>query len=45
MKPDSSLFEKETSLTVEFPFNVTPEIVRKLIKVDEPNHSLHGLYI
>jgi ATP-dependent Lon protease len=45
MKPDSTLFEKETSLKVEFPFNVTPEIVRKLIKVDEPNNSLYGLYV
>jgi|UniRef100_A0A6C0CK67 ATP-dependent Lon protease len=45
MKPDSKLFENETTLKVEFPFTVTPETVRKLIKKDEPNMSLAGLYI
>jgi hypothetical protein len=32
MKPDSNLFEGEIALKVEFPFNVTKEIVEKLIK-------------
>ena len=34
MKPGSNLFESEMSLTVEFPFNVTKDIVDKLIKRD-----------
>jgi ATP-dependent Lon protease len=45
MKPDSKLFENETTLNVEFPFTVTSETVKKLIKKDEPNMSLMGLYI
>ncbi len=45
MKPDSTLFENENVLTIEFPFTVTSEIVRKLIKKDEPNMTLAGLYI
>ena len=45
MKPESKLFEKETTLKVEFPFTVTSEIVKKLIKKDEPNTSLYGLYV
>jgi len=45
MKPDSKLFENETTLKVEFPFTVTSETVKKLIKKDEPNMSLAGLYI
>ena len=45
MKPDSKLFENETTLNVEFPFTVTSETVKKLIKKDEPNTSLMGLYI
>jgi ATP-dependent Lon protease len=32
MKPGSNLFEGEMALKVEFPFNVTKEIVDKLIK-------------
>jgi hypothetical protein len=40
------LYKKnENVLTVEFPFTVTSEIVRKLIKKDEPNMTLAGLYI
>jgi len=34
MKPGSNLFESEMSLTVEFPFHVTKDIVDKLIKRD-----------
>ena len=32
MKPGSNLFESEMSLNVEFPFNITKNIVEKLIK-------------
>jgi ATP-dependent Lon protease len=35
MKPGSNLFEGEMSLTVEFPFNVTKDIVDKLIKRED----------
>lgn len=45
MKPDSKLFENETAINVEFPFTVTQEVVKKLIKKDEANVSLAGLYI
>ena len=44
MKPDTNLFEKDISIKVEFPFNVTTEIIDKLIKKD--NKSTHlSLYI
>jgi hypothetical protein len=39
MKPGSNLFENEMSLKVEFPFNVTKEIVDKLIKKEQENVS------
>ena len=46
MKPDSNLFEDEMSLEVKFPFEVTTEIVNKLIKQDkEINVSARMLYI
>ena len=45
MKPDSKLFENETTIKVEFPFTVTSETVRKLIKKEEANMYLAGLYI
>ena len=45
MKPDSTLFEKEMTLKVEFPYTVTPDIVKKLIKKDEKSTALYGLYI
>ena len=32
MKPGTNLFEEDMSLTVEFPFTVTKEMVDKLIK-------------
>ena len=35
MKPGSNLFEGEMSLIVYFPFNVTKEIVDKLIKLED----------
>ena len=37
MKPGSNLFEGEMALKVEFPFNVTKEIVDKLIKRENDN--------
>jgi ATP-dependent Lon protease len=47
MKPDSTLFEKEMTLKVEFPYTVTTDIVKKLIKKDEQSTStaLYGLYV
>ena len=46
MKPDSKLFEKEMTLTVEFPYKVTDDIVRKLIKKDnQMSNLLKSLYI
>ena len=46
MKPDSSLFEGEMSLKVEFPFTVTKEIVDKLIKREKDiNMSAHAMYV
>ena len=46
MKPGSNLFEKDTELTVEFPFTVTTDIVNKLIKTKTGmlSPSLYGLY-
>ena len=47
MKPGSNLFEEEMSLTVEFPFTVTKDVVDKLIKRDgtENNMALQGMYV
>jgi len=46
MKPGSNLFEGEMSLTVEFPFKVTKEIVDKLIKKETENTSaLWSMYM
>ncbi len=46
MRPGSNLFENEMSLKVEFPFNVTKDIVDKLIKkTDDLNPSLYHLYV
>jgi ATP-dependent Lon protease len=39
MKPGSNLFEGEMSLKVEFPFNVTKDVVDKLIKRESVDHS------
>ena len=32
MRPGTELFDKEMNLDVEYPFSVTPEVVKKLIK-------------
>ena len=45
MKPDSSLFEKDMTLKVEFPYTVTKEVVSKMIKRDEISNVLKSLYI
>ena len=46
MRPDTNLFEEDMSLKVTFPFNVTKDIVDKLIKKSENslNPSLYHLY-
>jgi len=40
MTPGTNLFEEDLSLKVLFPFTVTPEIVRKLLKSDEPKSEM-----
>lgn len=45
MKPGSNLFEGEMSLKVEFPFNVTKDVVDKLIKRESvDNSTLWAMY-
>ena len=45
MKPDSSLFNKEAVLKITLPFNVTEEIVKKLIKKKDVKSTPFGMYI
>ena len=45
MRPGNNLFEEDMSLKVEFPFTVTNDIVDKLIKKEEDNVALYGLYV
>ena len=47
VKPGTTLFEKENTLVVEFPFTVTSEIVNNLIKKDESslNRSAINMYL
>ena len=45
MKKDSTLFENEKTIRVEFPFIVTSEIIEKLIKKGEKNAIPEGMYI
>jgi ATP-dependent Lon protease len=45
MRPGANLFEEDMSLKVEFPFNVTKDIVDKLIKKKEVDVSLYHLYV
>jgi len=47
MRPGSNLFEKDMALKVEFPFNVTKDIVDKLIKLDKRSDdmALRGMYV
>jgi ATP-dependent Lon protease len=46
MKPGSNLFEQDMSIKVEFPFNVSKDIVDKLIKVSsDPIAAWHNMFI
>ena len=45
MKEGSSLFNKEETIKVEFPFTVTKEIVDKLIKKIDTNTVPFGMYM
>jgi ATP-dependent Lon protease len=47
VKPGTTLFDKENTLTVEFPFTVTCDIVNNLIKKDENgvNKSALNMYL
>jgi ATP-dependent Lon protease len=46
MKPESQLFKEEKSLEVKFPYNVTTEIVDKLIKIaDKEEKTYLNFYI
>ena len=45
MKSDSKLFEKETTFKVEFPFTVTVDIAKKLVKKDDRNGPPFGMYV
>jgi ATP-dependent Lon protease len=45
MKPGSNLFEEEMTINVTFPFTITREIVNKLIKRKDDNHSYKSLYV
>lgn len=46
MKPGTNLFEEDMSLTVNFPFTVTKDIIDKLIKINKENVSaLYNMYV
>ena len=46
MKPDSSLFDGEVAIKVDFPFTVSVETLNKLIKrKDLMSHSLYMMYM
>ena len=45
MKPDSKLFDGETVLKITSPFEVTEDIVKKLIKVEDINCIPFGMYL
>ena len=45
MKSDSKLFDDEVVLKVEFPFEVTNEIVDKLIKEQDEKTIPFGMYM
>jgi hypothetical protein len=46
MKPGASLFQNEMALNVSFPFNVTIDVVNKLIKRDKDvNMSWAAMYL
>jgi len=41
MKPGTNLFEADMAIAVEFPFVVTPDVVRKLLKAPVENSHSH----
>ena len=46
MKPDTNLFQESMTLKVSFPFQVTIDVVKKLIKKDgEENQSFRAMYV
>ena len=45
MKEGSSLFNKEETIKVEFPFTVTQDIVGKLVKKTDDNAVPMGMYL
>jgi len=45
MKKDSKLFEKETTFEVSFPFTVTVDIAKKLVKKEDKNGIPYGMYL
>jgi len=45
MKKDSKLFEKETTIEVSFPFTVTIDIAKKLVKKEDKNGIPFGMYL
>ena len=45
MRPNTNIFESEMSIKVEFPMQVTPEIVDKLIKKKVDSGSWHNMYM
>ena len=45
MEKDTTLFEKEEFINVEFPFEVTNEIVDKLIKQNDKDDIPFGMYM
>ena len=44
MRPGSNLFEEDMSIQVEFPFQVTTDMVKKLIKVDDKDKLTAAMY-
>jgi ATP-dependent Lon protease len=47
VKPGTTLFEKENTLVVEFPFTVTSDVINNLIKKDESslNRAPSNMYL
>lgn len=45
MKKDSKLFEKETTFEVSFPFTVTIDVAKKLVKKEDKNGIPYGMYL
>ena len=45
MKPNSNLFQEEMTISVQFPFTVTKQIVDKLIKKKDDNSFMFNLYV